>query len=463
MKQTETHEQGQMMMLMALMMTVFMGFAALAIDTGLVYADRRSLQSAADEAALGSMQSALQTLNGVSTSSFQCNTNGAWVTSTSGWSAPAWLSSATLANFLSKAQAQAQKNGFTLETGLANQNGVAFRCGSENGSNFIELKVMVTRATQGAFLGFIGRGNMANTTEAVVRALPPQPGLVGYALYSTDEACSDDGGTVFKGGGNANPNVDIDNGGAYTRSCLHGNNNNHVFIQADTSIKCAKNSAHLAGWCDDVGGPSLKFNPAPQWATSDPLGSFSLAMPNCMDRSKVQAHSVGGSTIEPGYYTSLGSKPQLNLKPGLYCFDFGGELKLSGGAFLDSTFSDTYTEGVTIVLMGNTTITSTGNGDMNLKAAKPGVTTAEPNLVPGVVMMSDSATAGLDFSGNAQALLWGTVYMPNSHVGLGGTGDVVTATQFIVHGFDQHGTSTLKLNYDSSWFAQNKPMLQLQK
>ena len=459
----KSRESGQIMLLLALSVVALMGFAALAIDVGLVYAERRAMQNAADSAVLSAMQVAMQTVGGVGPGNFQCNTNGAWVTSTSGWSAPGWLNASVLNTILQKAQSITLKNGYTIETGLANQNGVAFRCGAENGSSYAEIRVELTHSVETSFLGIFGRGELANTVEAAARGLPSQPGAAGFALYATDTACSTDGGINFKGGGNANPNVDITHGGAYTRSCLHGNNNSHVFIRADTSIQCRKDPLHLTDWCDDVGGTSTKFIPTPQWASSDPLGNLSIDLPDCANRSIAPARTVGGATIDPGYYTSLGSKPQLSLKPGLYCFDFGGELKLNGGAYLNSMAYGSYVEGVTIVLMGNTTITSLGNGNMNLKAAKPKAAGAAPNVVEGVVMMASSATAGLDFSGNAQALLWGTVYMPNSYVGIGGTGDVVTATQFIVHGFDQHGTSTLKLDYDGSWFAQNKPMLQLQK
>ena len=52
MKQIRTSERGQILVLLVLAMIGMLGLTALAVDGGMVYADRRYMQSAADAATL---------------------------------------------------------------------------------------------------------------------------------------------------------------------------------------------------------------------------------------------------------------------------------------------------------------------------------------------------------------------------------------------------------------------------
>ncbi len=74
------NEDGAVLVLVALMMTVLMGFAAFAIDVGFMYNERRSLQNAADAAALAGAQDLPNTGIAIITAVSIANENGLKVT-----------------------------------------------------------------------------------------------------------------------------------------------------------------------------------------------------------------------------------------------------------------------------------------------------------------------------------------------------------------------------------------------
>lgn len=443
-------QKGQIILLFALVLVGLLAFSALAIDGAMVYTDRRSSQSAADAAALAGMRVAMIKVSELNGSTFDCDSNGNWVTSRSGWSAPAWLTSSLINDIFSEVQTKAKQNGFDIGVGLADNNGVALRCGKENGANYLDVAVIITSDTKTSFLQiFSNQTGINSTVESISRGTPVVPALAGYAIYVLDDNCSNDG-INFKGGGNANPSIDIEDGGAFSRSCLDGNNNSHLFIRADTAINCLDQGSYACG-------TTGQFSPGAQKIKTDPLADFHIDIPDCSDRTIAPTRTASGDTLEPGYYTNVGSATML--KPGLYCIDsddgFGKNLTTIAG--------NGYDEGVTIVFMTDgANYKYTGQTHWNIKAAKSGGNNA-PNVVPGAVVISNEELT-LYFNGNAEASFWGTVYMPKAHLTLGGTSDTVAvASQIIVHDLLAHGTTTLSMKFDDAWFVQAPPSLSLQK
>lgn len=470
-------ESGQIIVILALAFVGLLGFAALAIDTGMIYSDRRANQNASDAAALDGVQIAMETVKNVAISNFQCDTSGNWVTTTSsGWgtqAAPAWLTQAMLDRIFAHAKQTAQKNGISIETGLANHNGVAFRCGKESGVNFLEVRTEVTTTTNTSFLQIFYGGKVKNTVEAVAYGKPSQPYASGFALYGLDQSCSNTGGINLNGGGNADPNVRIKDAGAYSSSCM--TSSGHAGVVSDTPNSCMYNPDH-PDWCNPN---DANFVPRANAINSNPYVG-PLPEPNCNNRGIAPAQTYSGPVMSPGYYDpsqfsgTNGSKidghDQYQLKPGLYCFDIGtgpnARLALNGGGTMKTIGGDGYSEGVTIVIMSGS-LDASGGGGMELRASKPDGTGGPyaPNIVPGVVLMASnsSSNTNLTLGGNSGTKLWGTVYIPKGIIDLGGTGDVYVATQFIAFGFRHHGTATAFLDFKPELMYQAPPSISLRK
>lgn len=469
-------ESGQIMVLLALAFVGLLGFAALAIDTGMVYTDRRNDQNAADAAALAGMQQTMQIVKSVTIANFQCDTSGNWVTSTStGWgsrTAPAWLTQSVLNATFQKAITTAQKNGIVLEVGLANKNGVAFRCGKDNNVSFLELRVEVSSTPKTSFVHFFYGGKVRNTVEAVSYGKPTQPYAAGYAMYSMDPSCSA-GGIDMNGGGKADPNVRIIGAGAFSRSCMESSGHGSIF--SDTTNTCLDNPAH-PGWCNTQ---DPNFTPTINRIYTDPFIGM-IDEPNCNDRTIAPARTYSGPEMEPGYYgpsnfggsnsTKIDGHDNYKLKPGLYCFDIGpssnARLALNGGGSIVSIAGNGYLEGVTIVMVSGS-LDASGGGGMNLKASLPNQTGYAPNIVPGLVLMAASSSRNSDLvtGGNSGTDLLGTVYFPKGKIDLGGNASQngALSTQFIALTFRHHGTATSVVNYNSEYLVQAKPSISLRK
>jgi Flp pilus assembly protein TadG len=402
MERDQPTERGQIMVLLVLVFVALLGFAGLSIDVGMLYSDRRSAQNAADAAATEGALGLAQDL-------------------------PA-------ATIKENALAKAAQNGFD-NNGTTNWVEVVYPYNGD--SQLVQVKIKANTNT--SLIHLFNPGVSQNQVESVVQVQPKGPALAGYSLYVLDDDCSDSG-IQFKGGGNADPSIDIQQGGAFSRSCLNGNNNSHNFIRADGPINCLEQPGQSYP-CGTIGG----FSPEAEIVSSDPLADFKIAIPDCMDRTIAPARTASGDTLEPGYYTNVGSATQL--KPGLYCIN-GTEFSKT----LSTISGNGYDEGVTIVFMtSGASFSYTGQTKWNIKAAKPGGSNA-PNLVPGAVILSD-VEYSMSFGGNAEASFWGTVYSPKAHFDMGGTADGETvSSQIIIHDYNSHGTTTLRMKYDGSWF-----------
>jgi hypothetical protein len=359
-----------------------------------------------------------------------------------------------------------------METGLANHNGVAFRCGKNNGVSFLQVRTEVTTTTNTSFVHLFYGGKVKNTVESVAHGEPRQPTAAGFAMYGLDPNCSTKGGVNLNGGGNADPNVRIENAGAFSRSCMLSSG--HGSISSEKGNSCLYNDAHPE-WCDEN---DANFVPKINDLYSDPFKG-GIPEPNC---NAANPQTYSGPTMSPGYYgpsnfsggggNKIDGHDNYLLKPGLYCFDIGtgpnARLVLNGGGTISSIGADGYSEGVTVVIVSGS-LDASGGGGINIKAAKPDGTGGPyaPNIIPGLVLIvaNNSTNTTITLGGNSGSQLWGTVYAPHSIIDLGGTGDandtesIGVPTQFIAFGFRHHGTATAHLDYDSKWFFQPPPTM----
>lgn len=460
-------ERGQVLVLLVVGIVVLLGFTALAIDGGMLYSDRRYDQSVADSAALAGTQYVTHLFidNNVKAANFGCTTPGVWVDRSTGWSTrPFWLGSPELAQIFGTAEGKASENNITVDTtGADPKNRVEVRCGG----SYFDVKVVITTTTKTSFAHLLFGGTLRNTVTAIARTQPNTPGLMGYSLYATDNDCTgdpssnNDGGIDFSGGGTYTGTfaIDITGGGAFTRSCLNGNNMPHSYIRSNAN-SCYDDPASTATY--DCGTDGT-FDPPAQVVTTDPLEGFYVDFPNCNDPAIAPPRTVnsGDTVLQPGYYQNVNLSNITTLNPGLYCIDVGNNQIFN--RVLHTQAGNGFDEGVTIVfLRDGAQYKYTGQTDWIVKAAKPNGHNA-PHLIPGVVMASKVEFL-LDLNGDAMAQLWGTVYMPEAHLILGGTPTTVpVASQIIVHDLKYNGTGTMNMMYDDSWFFQHPPTMSLNK
>ncbi|TLN18872.1 hypothetical protein FDZ74_06520, partial [bacterium] len=227
MKVTAQSQRGQIIVLFALVLVGLIAFAGLAVDSAMVYSDRRFDQSAADGAALagaGAAGNVMQTRDVYSFKDFDCSM----------FNVAGTKMNAAKHEAIDAAINRASQNSVTLDNDVSDQHGVVVTCvnlGSLPTQKYIEVFVQVTSTTDTSFAHLVSSAPLTSTVTSVARVYPPTTQAYGNAILSLDKKnCStgaDKGGIEFGGG----IDVNITGGGIFSSSCISGNGANHV--QAD--------------------------------------------------------------------------------------------------------------------------------------------------------------------------------------------------------------------------------------
>jgi hypothetical protein len=167
--------------------------------------------------------------------------------------------------------------------------------------------------------------------------------------------------------------------------------------------------------------------------------------------------SVTGSgtlvTAQPGHWTGdlrvRGSNNQVTLSPGVYYFDGGATIDISG------TGNRVVGSGVLIFLKDSSTLSLAGGADLQLSA--PSAAPYSGGAGGLVVYGARGTTSLIDLNGGAAPALTGTVYAPDAPIRLtGGAAAGIGQGQVIADRFTIGGISTLILNYDRNVVARQK-------
>lgn len=191
---------------------------------------------------------------------------------------------------------------------------------------------------------------------------------------------------------------------------------------------------------DTVINPGAPFKP-------DPLGY--VAEPTCpttpdLGQAKI---SVGTHTLAPGYYSGGFdfSGGTITLQPGIYLLG-GSGFNVRGGTNLTG-------HGV-MFFVDQGPVSINGTGNIVLTPPNP-----EVNSFPGVdtyenilFFQARDNTAQDTINGTSGLDLSGTLYFPSAHVYLSGTTDKL-GTQFIADTIEIAGNSNLEINYDGDLAA----------
>lgn len=272
-------QRGQVLPLVAILIFVLLGFAALAVDVGYNRYEKRVTQSAADSAALAG---AIELLSGS-------------------------------ANATASAKHDASKNGFTDNT--------------SGGTCTVCVTVNIPPAS-GAYTGD------STAVEAIVSA--PHPSFFGHALGSSNVTISaravarlrsDDNGCFFALDPSANTNMN--------KSTLSAPGCS-IFINGSANLNgvTSTGSIYIAG---SVGG-----NPPAYTQLTSPVSDPCLQIPGCAYLTAnapstsgcVAGHFSDGQFANPGCYSSWASSGTVTLNAGLYIIN--GSMSIGQGTLKGS-------------------------------------------------------------------------------------------------------------------------------
>jgi hypothetical protein len=429
----DRQERGQAILLMAVAMIGMLGFAAVALDGGNIYAEQRRAQSAADNAVLAA---AYQYMQGITVSST--------------------ISNAAIAN--------ASSNDYDNNS---TSNWVQFYrppiMGAYAGDNAY-MQVVITERVPTALAHLVYQGPFQLTVSSIAyakRGGPPVDGNAVVALAKT--GCS-----VVKTAGNGN--LIVTGAGIFANSIGDGagcgggavvvNATGNGLISVSGGSINVVDTDHPAGGSGDI--LPWPVDAGAEQISDDPLDD--LDAPNCGTNKGEAPHS---GSITPGTYTSINATGNLTLQPGLYCItdnsthvvDIGPSGVLSG-------------TGVTIYLQAGGM--SIQQGIMNVKAPS---TTYNPECasVPtweapntsichyvGMVFYVDrNNNSDLLFEGQVGWDIEGTIYAPISEVELSGNGDWTMTGQVLAETVTSGGNGDMNVIFDPTIIYVPPPSISL--
>ena len=291
-------ERGQSIVLLMLVVVGILAFAALSVDGGIIYSQRRQSQIAADSAAF-----------------------------------TAALAIAEDLDYVAAARSQAAANGI-IHNG-SDPNVEVFRppVDGEYAGNNQYIQVRITSSVNPVFSHTIFNGSLVNTTEAVVRVVKGTDGPLfgGNAIV----ALSTDASPAIKVNGSAE--VLVTNGGVFSNSSASGTRGNNSSVWINISQDCSDmdgtnhkyfcveegiNVVSGAGVKNDSSTPVNYDNE--QIVVTEETFSFIPAIPETPTCSSAGSSTTSGgvTTYLPGYFNSnINFSGTAVFTPGVYCFN----------------------------------------------------------------------------------------------------------------------------------------------
>jgi len=417
MKTKTSSESGQIMVLLAIAFLGLLAFAALAIDVGMVYADRRYAQNVADSAALAGINAAGTIIKDVNAVDFNCSANSSVV------------SAIEAAKVAAVARATANKIPITVQDLSTAKHGVQIICDST--AKYMDVKVMITTDTKPSFIQLFNNSPLRNTVTAISRVIPRVPAAAGNTIVALSTQSNS---FLLKG----TITIGIENGGIHSNGSITKSG-------ASGSIKVVHGAISAVGTIDTFDWQGSTLVPHAPMMAKPPIPK-----PNC---SAVPNRTTGTKAatglLEPGLYEN--GLEAATLKPGLYCIR--GGISLNGSEVLQNQTRDG-DHGVTIMMLTGD-VTMNGNSGAKLYAPRNvNPSTAVNGAIPGLLFYVDennpcnSATSCIKLNGTNDGMYQGTVFVPNGHVEMGGTNNASAPwdTQIIAYTVGFNGTPNLYIN-----------------
>lgn len=435
MKKIHINEKGQIVVLLALVLIGLLGFTALAVDGGMIYADRRYSQSAADAASLAGAGAVGEYFNGLTTKNTVNCVQAIY----------------DIAN--EKAANQAELNDFwdltsQIET---SDHGSYVTCVS-GPAGYVDVFVALSKVTSTSFVQVLTREPMRNTVGSTTRIYPAYDWGSGNAIEAlrTGPCDSPDIGVTISG----TSDLTLLIGGIWSNSCLTFNGG--VSVDADS---ITYNTTDIPF---DQNGGSGEIDPEPVNTTEVHVyKDYPGIKEDCAKLpSKGVLKSDKVNSQDQGNYSGLDlhNGGKINLNPGLYCIT--GTVKMTGGSI--------WGEGVTIYYEGED-FTINGGVSVHLMAAN---VEQSINVVPYAIedlllYVPAEFEAVIKLNGGANSVFSGTIFAPSSFITVEGNADASNPTGYYgsIIGYDVKiaGTPGLKIEYRSDSVPSVPSSLQVQK
>jgi len=428
-------EKGQALIIIAFAAVGLFAFAALAIDGGMVFSDRRHSQNASDTAVLASaLARARATPNWEQTGLDRAEVNG--YSNATGSTVEVYLCSdpnATCTN---------------LPAGIEDQ----------------YVQARITSTVRLFFAPIIGWREVTNHTQAIARASLPEvtPWFDGNALVSTMEGCKADEGynhDPFTVSGNSGTTI-INSGIFVNSNC----DQPPAFDQGGSSSVTTDEGVCVVG---DADYTNVSPHPTEGCSQVDP-SMYVLPNPACGQDGEIIEVSSGNYEAWPGNYNDSfpsgalpnGSPPgTLKLHKGIYCLHDGMDFQstwyvttnLNGNTDLNGKdIHDSDSEGV-FFYVSDGDITFNGTSDIYIHAISSLVDDFPEELLNYLFYVPPSNSATIKITGNDGSSFTGTILAPSSHVVLnGGSGTVGLDTQIIGYSVAIEGNGTLDITFNQA-------------
>ena len=189
----------------------------------------------------------------------------------------------------------------------------------------------------------------------------------------------------------------------------------------------------------------------PQITETDPYVASGLATPTCTGPTGL---SLSPGTNQPGTYTSFDTNGGTYiLEPGIYCIT---DSSVSWKARLEN---DPTAGGVFLFFDGTDNVKSNGgNPDLDLHA----ITDEDSDYTNLLMWFHDPGTppsnsTDVTFTANSTGDLTGTIYAPRKHCNLAGQAGTEIHAQIICYSFDANGGSGIIIYFDPSQIYEVPP------
>ena len=440
-------ERGQALVLIMLAIVGVFGFSALAIDGGMLYAERRRAQNAADTSVFAAAMTGLEK-----------------------------------GNYVAAGLTQASMNGFVTD----GKNQVSVNHPPASGifaGNNDYYQVIIKTEFSPFFAQFVYSGTLQNTVEAVARAKPSTSLSPGNAVHATSkDQChalwfQGSSGTIIK------------DGGIYSNSSVEGTASCSSILNKNGDLTIQNGSVTAVGgiyvadeivMLDELGNPmdadEIDDSINDHITAGEKIDIPDIAPPVCTgmtSRNKTDPGNEVSSKVfvlQPGIYPSGISvgNDEVHLNSGIYCLD--GDLSIDSGSL--------YGEQVLIYMRGpagDPSVSLNGGGTIVLTSPtqNPLYDNADPPKAWSgmVIFMLNENGGSVDFAGGGASSLWGTIYAPGP-LALGGaksakcdiTGNSESfrfRAQLICNSVRITGNGTLEINYKEAEQYHEPPTIEL--
>lgn len=434
----QSARRGSVAAVVAVLLIAVIGILALAIDTGLMFEDRRKSQGVADAAALAAAASLYTNFYSIN-SAYQAAPTGPAVSTYVSAARSAALSVASTNGFANDGvdttvtvNIPPTQSTYFTKTAIEARN-------SANGTSsnpYCYAEVIVTYRQPAAFARIWNAGPVWVQARAVARG---EYGTSENGIIALDPTAND--AVVANGNGSGDTSGDLRVEGASI--IVNSRNSNAIGTNgAQAEIMDSMPVRVVGGWDSadnfrDLNGASIP--PVKGGVAPDPYAY----LPDLTSSGLTSQNVPGGpgpKTLQPGAYsgniTLNPAEGPITLAPGVY--HFAGNLRVN-----------TDISGNGVFIYGDN-LDLSGAGTVNLSPMTSGT-------YKGITYFQNRSSSALaNISGNASSNITGVIYNKNGGVALSGNGQASIASQVVAKTLTSNGNGRATIKYNAGTVAPTK-------